>query len=114
MTTPDRPGNGHGDGNRSGPRLPGPERRKQLLGAARVAFARTGFHETSMNDVAAAAGVTKPVVYQRFESKRALYREVLEDIEEHRRPDGRMIYVQVLKAPVRNAAGEIVGVQGIF
>lgn len=35
-----------------------------------------------MNDVASVAGVTKPVVYQRFDSKRALYREVLEDIGE--------------------------------
>ncbi len=66
----------------SGARLPGPERRKQLLWAARVAFAQSGFHETSMNDVAAVAGVTKPVVYQRFDSKRALYREVLDDIGE--------------------------------
>lgn len=68
--------------SRSGSRLPGPERRRQLLQAARFAFARGGFHETSMNDVAAVAGVTKPVVYQRFDSKRALYREVLEDIGE--------------------------------
>lgn len=70
------------DDPRSGARLPGPERRRQLLWAARVAFARSGFHETSMNDVAAVAGVTKPVVYQRFDSKRALYREVLDDIGE--------------------------------
>lgn len=35
-----------------------------------------------MNDVAKVAGVTKPVVYQRFESKRDLYRAVLEDISE--------------------------------
>lgn len=61
-------------------RLPGPERRQQLLGAARSAFANTGYHETSMNDVAKVAGVTKPVLYQRFESKRDLYRAVLEDI----------------------------------
>ncbi len=70
------------DDHRSGARLPGPERRRQLLWAARVAFARSGFHETSMNDVAAVAGVTKPVVYQRFDSKRDLYREVLVDIGE--------------------------------
>lgn len=70
------------DDPRSSARLPGPERRRQLLWAARVAFARSGFHETSMNDVAAVAGVTKPVVYQRFDSKRALYREVLDDIGE--------------------------------
>jgi two-component system sensor histidine kinase/response regulator len=39
---------------------------------------------------------------------------VLETVEENRGPDGRMRYVQVLKAPVRNAAGKIVGVQGLF
>ncbi len=63
-------------------RLPGPERRRQLLETARLAFARSGFHETSMNDIATEAGVTKPVVYQRFESKRELFRAVLEDIGE--------------------------------
>lgn len=66
--------------HKSSTRLPGPERRIQLLGAARRAFAESGFHETSMNDVAKVAGVTKPVLYQRFESKRDLYRTVLEDI----------------------------------
>ena len=40
--------------------------------------------------------------------------DVLEDIEEHLRADGRRIFVQVLKAPVRDAQGEIVGVQGMF
>ena len=41
-------------------------------------FAARGFHQTSMNDVADAAGVTKPVLYQHFTSKRALYLELLE------------------------------------
>jgi AcrR family transcriptional regulator len=36
-----------------------------------------------MNDVAAAAGVTKPVLYQHFRSKRDLYREVLTDVGDH-------------------------------
>ena len=40
-------------------------------------FAAHGFHSTSMNDVADAAGVTKPVLYQHFPSKRALYLELL-------------------------------------
>lgn len=39
---------------------------------------------------------------------------VIEDVEEQTLPDGRITYVQVLKAPVRDAAGGIVGVQGIF
>ena len=33
-----------------------------------------------MNDVADAAGVTKPVLYQHFDSKRALYRALLEEV----------------------------------
>lgn len=61
-------------------RLPAPERRRQLLDAALGAFATTGYHGTSMDDVANAAGVTKPVLYQHFRSKHALYRELLNDV----------------------------------
>jgi AcrR family transcriptional regulator len=43
-------------------------------------FARTGYHDTSMNDVAEAAGVTKPVLYQHFESKRDLFQALLDDV----------------------------------
>jgi PAS domain S-box-containing protein len=38
----------------------------------------------------------------------------LEDIEEHRKPTGELIHVQVLKAPVYDAQGTIIGIQGIF
>lgn len=61
-------------------RLPAPERRRQLLDVALTVFAARGYHATSMNDVAEAAGVTKPVLYQHFRSKRALYLELLEDV----------------------------------
>ena len=61
-------------------RLPAARRRVQLLGVARDVFAASGFHATSMNDIAEAAGVTKPVLYQHFRSKRDLYRELLTDI----------------------------------
>jgi AcrR family transcriptional regulator len=47
---------------------------------ALAVFGEHGFHPTSMNDVAEAAGVTKPVLYQHFRSKRDLYREVLTDV----------------------------------
>ena len=60
-------------------RLPADERRQQLLAVACELFAGTGFHDTSMDDIAEAAGVTKPVLYQHFPSKRALYGELLED-----------------------------------
>jgi AcrR family transcriptional regulator len=58
-------------------RLPAAVRRDQLLGVALTAFATEGFHLTSMNDIAERAGVTKPVLYQHFTSKRHLYRELL-------------------------------------
>ena len=45
-------------------------------------FATGGFHRTSMDDVAEAAGVTKPVLYQHFTSKRALYLELVADVSE--------------------------------
>jgi len=37
-----------------------------------------------------------------------------EDIEEHRTQEGETAYVQVFKAPLRNSAGEIIGVQAMF
>lgn len=43
-------------------------------------FSGGGFHGTSMEQIAEAAGVTKPVLYQHFGSKRALYLELLEDV----------------------------------
>lgn len=61
-------------------RLPAAERKEQLLDAALNVFAEKGFHETSMNDVADAAGVTKPVVYQHFDSKRALFLAIIDHV----------------------------------
>ncbi len=69
MPLPDRPS-----------RLPAARRRRQLLDAALATFSAGGFHGTSMDDVAMAAGVTKPVLYQHFGSKRALYLELLDDV----------------------------------
>ena len=66
-------------------RLPAPRRRRQLLTVALRVFAERGYHSTSMNDLADAAGVTKPVLYQHFRSKRALYLELLEDVGEQLR-----------------------------
>jgi len=64
-------------------RLPAARRRQQLLEVALVVFGEQGFYPASMNDVADAAGVTKPVLYQHFRSKRDLYREVLTDVGAH-------------------------------
>ncbi|MDA8385367.1 MAG: TetR/AcrR family transcriptional regulator [Actinomycetota bacterium] len=58
-------------------RMPKERRRQLLIDQARVHFAAKGFHATSMQDIAAAAGVTKPVIYQHFSSKRSLYLDLL-------------------------------------
>src|ERR1700712_98420 len=61
-------------------RLPAPARREQILDVAVQVFARNGFHGTSMNDVAEAAGVTKPVLCQHFDSKQELYLALLAEV----------------------------------
>ncbi|MQA01992.1 MAG: TetR family transcriptional regulator [Streptosporangiales bacterium] len=54
------------------------ERREQILGAATRAFARTGFVHTSLDDVAAEAGITRVLLYRHFDSKADMYRAVLD------------------------------------
>jgi AcrR family transcriptional regulator len=61
-------------------RLPAARRRSQLLEVALDRFAANGYHGTSMEEIADAAGVTKPVLYQHFGSKRTLYLELLETV----------------------------------
>jgi AcrR family transcriptional regulator len=67
------------------PRAPhlGPERRRpEVLDAALKLFLDHGYQGTSMEAIARAAGVTKPVVYDCFAGKDALFRALLEREEE--------------------------------
>ncbi|HEX6076550.1 MAG TPA: TetR/AcrR family transcriptional regulator [Micromonosporaceae bacterium] len=59
-------------------RLPRAQRREQILSAATRAFARTGFGDTGLDDVAAEAGISRVILYRHFESKADLYRAVLD------------------------------------
>ncbi|MEM7141079.1 MAG: TetR/AcrR family transcriptional regulator [Actinomycetota bacterium] len=61
-------------------RLPAAERRVQLLDAALSVFAAEGFQTATMEAVATEAGVTKPVLYQHFSSKRELFLELLRSV----------------------------------
>jgi AcrR family transcriptional regulator len=69
-----------GSGAEAGPvrRLRRAERREQILDAATRAFARSGFAATSLDDVAAEAGITRVILYRHFESKAGMYRAVLD------------------------------------
>jgi AcrR family transcriptional regulator len=59
-------------------RLRRAERREQLLAAATHAFARTGFANTSLDDIAEQAGISRVLLYRHFDSKTDLYRAVLD------------------------------------
>lgn len=58
--------------------MPGPERRAQILRVARRVFGEGGFHGASMDDIAREAGITKPILYDHFESKADLYLALVE------------------------------------
>lgn len=67
------------DGVRArGARLPRHARRAQLLESALDVFAAQGYHAAAMDDIAAKAGVSKPVLYQHFPGKFELYLALLE------------------------------------
>ena len=53
------------------------ERRDQLLEIAKKVFAEHGYQATTMDDIARAAGFTKPILYQHFDSKATLYEEII-------------------------------------
>jgi AcrR family transcriptional regulator len=59
-------------------RMTGKERREQLLDIGRRLFAERGFEGTSIEEIAAQAGVSKPVVYEHFGGKEGLYAVVVD------------------------------------
>jgi AcrR family transcriptional regulator len=61
-------------------RLTAEQRRDQLFTVALELFAQRGYRATTMDDIAERAGVTKPLLYQHFSSKRALYLELVDSI----------------------------------
>jgi AcrR family transcriptional regulator len=58
--------------------MPRSARRKQLLSAAQEVFVAHGYHAAAMDDIALAAGVSKPVLYQHFPGKLELYLALLD------------------------------------
>ncbi len=58
--------------------MTGKERREQLLDVGRSLLAERGFEATSIEEIAARAGVSKPVVYEHFGGKEGLYAVVVD------------------------------------
>ena len=80
-------------------RLPAGERREQILEVAVAGVRQHGFHGTSMNEVAEAAGVTKPVLYQHFDSKQDLYLALLDEV-------GNRMLTAITKATAGASSGK--------
>ena len=51
---------------------PSPDRRTQILDAAVVCFAKRGFHQASMHDISAEAGISVGLIYRYFQNKEAV------------------------------------------
>jgi AcrR family transcriptional regulator len=58
--------------------MPRAQREDEMLEAAGQAFAAHGFHEASMDAIAQAAGISKPMLYNYFGSKQGLYAAYVE------------------------------------
>ncbi|MFI7126139.1 TetR family transcriptional regulator [Nonomuraea sp. NPDC050153] len=63
---------------RSRRRMSGSERREQLIQISRTLFAEKGFDGTSIEEIAATAQVSKPVVYEHFGGKEGVYAVVVD------------------------------------
>lgn len=60
------------------PRLSASERRAQLVGVAKAVFAEHGYDAASVEEIAARAGVSKPLVYEHFGGKEGIYAVVVD------------------------------------
>lgn len=58
-------------------RLSAEDRRDQIVETATEVFVRHGYQGTSLEDIAARAGITRPLIYHYFRDKDALYLEIL-------------------------------------
>jgi len=63
-------------------RMEGPERRELILKAATQVFVRENYYGATTAKIAAAAGISEPVIYSHFKSKKDLFLEVLKKSHE--------------------------------
>jgi len=81
------------------------QRHAAILQGAATAFATKGFASTAMEEVAAASGITKEIVYRHFASKEELYRAVL---------DGAAQYMKAALARVRQEFESGAGIRALL
>ena len=72
-------------------RISGSERKRIILEQALELFAGRGFHGVSVEEIASASSITKPVLYDHFSSKQDLYIQVSREIRERLLATGREV-----------------------
>src|SRR5947209_17465696 len=80
------------------------DRRTQILDAAVVCFAKRGFHQASMHDISAEAGISVGLIYRYFQNKEAVIsamadrhkQEIQEILERARQAPGLLESLEVL------------------
>src|ERR1700735_2987332 len=81
-------------------RMPGEDRRKQLLRVAVESFAQNGFSGTKTKDIAAAAGVSEAILFRHFASKEDLYPAIL--VESKATMGGERWFVEMKELAARD------------
>src|SRR6516164_4528450 len=72
-----------------------PDRRSQILDAALICFAKRGFHQTSMHDISAEAGISVGLIYRYFENKEA----VISAMADHHKKEISEVLQRAKRAP---------------
>jgi AcrR family transcriptional regulator len=67
-------------GPKSSARMRKADRKRHLLAHAKQLFATLGYPHTTTEKIARAAGMSEPTFYRHFESKKALFLEVLQEL----------------------------------
>src|ERR1700693_6406567 len=96
---------------------PGLDRPTQILDAALICFAKRGFHQASMHDISAEAGISVGLIYRYFQNKEAVIsamadrhkQEIQEILERARQAPGILESLEVLfTAPCGDAEPQVV------
>src|SRR2546430_10210997 len=81
-----------------------PDRREQILKAAMVCFAKHGFHQASMHDISAEAGISVGLIYRYFENKEAVISAMA---DRHKEEIGEVLERARQGPPLLPAAGDL-------
>ena len=82
--------------------VPKLQRRQEILAAARDLFARRGYHQTTIDDIVAEAGVARGTYYLYFEDKRAVFSDLIDRFSQRL----SMAIVRIVTGDPQNSVGQ--------